>query len=296
MFLFTSRGWCQPQGNPFELSPRLTPEQRKEAAQQAQPAAPQGNPFDIVPPSPDAPRGKRKKAAPPPLRTNLPKGAVTKEHYKGFLLTAVMISLLFFTLLMTLQRNVFVKSYRAMLNDNLLNQVYRERAGGMLAPYVLAYSLFFVNGGLFIYLVQRHFQLAAPMGHFQMLLICIGLVATAFVLKHLVLAIIGGIFPIEKETSLYSFAIMIFGIILGLVLIPFNLAIAYAPEKVTRNLIYISFGIIGAIYLLRLLRGLFIANKFLIDNKFHFLLYICSVEAAPLLVLIKIFNDQIGIG
>jgi hypothetical protein len=43
-------------------------------------------------------------------------------------------------------------------------------------------------------------------------------------------------------------------------------------------------------YISRQLRGLFIAMPYIFSYKFHFLLYLCTIEIAPLAVLYKFFQ------
>jgi len=39
---------------------------------------------------------------------------------------------------------------------------------------------------------------------------------------------------------------------------------------------------------------LFIGSKFLSTNRFHFFMYLCTVEIAPLFILLKVINNSIG--
>jgi hypothetical protein len=270
--------------NPFELTHRLG----ASAIPQAGPSAVAGeNPFDLIAPTLDRPKVRAKAAAAQAERKRWVPKKLGKDS--GFVFTAEIIGLLYLTLLITLMRSIFQKSSRAIFSENMLNQLYRERTGGLLTPFLTAYTLFFYNGGLFLFLLLRHYQVPYYYGYWVTLLMCIAAVAIAFLLKHLVLAILGAIYPISKETSMYSFAVMVFAIVLGLLLTPLNLAIAYVPNGAD-IFIYISFCVTGVIYLLRTFRALSIANKFLIYYKFHFLLYICAIEIAPVLVLIRLIT------
>ncbi len=106
--------------------------------------------------------------------------------------------------------------------------------------------------------------------------------------KHIALNVIAYIFPIQKEVRQYSFMIMIFNIVLGVALAPVNLIVAYSTPTTLSSLILVLFTLIGLFYLFRHLRGIMIANKYLVFHKFHFLLYICTVEIAPMMVLLKL--------
>jgi len=106
------------------------------------------------------------------------------------------------------------------------------------------------------------------------------------------LAAAGAIFPVEKEAASYSFTMIAFGILLSLFLVAVNVFVAYGPAHLIQTTIYMAFGVIGLVYAFRSLRGLIIANNFLAANKFHFFLYLCAVEIAPVLVLVKLVRDQ----
>ncbi|MEL6924738.1 MAG: DUF4271 domain-containing protein, partial [Bacteroidota bacterium] len=112
--------------------------------------------------------------------------------------------------------------------------------------------------------------------------------------KHLILRLVAAVFPVQKEVLLYNFTIIIFNIVLGIMLMPFNLFIALATSPVAKILIYIVLGLVGLAYLYRSLRGIFIASKYLTFNKFHFFIYFCTVEIAPLAIDVKLVLNQIS--
>ena len=122
-----------------------------------------------------------------------------------------------------------------------------------------------------------------------------GIATGLFFLKHFVIKFLGWVFPIQKETSIYSMTITIFGIILSIILFAANVTIAYAPPQIISTIIYLSFIIIGIVYFFRSIRGLSIASKFLNRNKFHFFIYLCAVEIAPVLILWKLAMSGAGI-
>lgn len=273
--------------NPFDLVPRLGATQSQGGAVAAVIA---GNPFDLSGPTllPEQ-RSSISRQATKPAKKRFKKIPSNPKLYDGFLISIITINLLYLTLLFILQRNVFQKSFRGIINENLLNQVYRERSAGMAAPFIAAYILFFMGAGLLIFLTLQHKHIDLGLGYWLGYLACVLAVTALFLLKHVILSFISSVFPVQKEANLYSFAIMIFSIIAGLVLAPLNLVIAYA-KGYTELFIYLSFGVCAVIYLLQSLRGLFIGNKFLLYHKFHLLLYICSVEVAPVLVLVKLIG------
>ena len=271
----------QNSANPFELTPRLDPSQSQENASEET-----GNPFDMV--------GTSTAAKPRPAATRKSRPKVgAQEAYQRFLFVVVISLLVLLTLLMTGFRAFFQRAYSAFINDTMMNQVYRDRESAGPIPYWVWYIYFFLNAGLLLFFVLRLYDVVLSDNFYLQWIYCTAGVAGLFLLKHLLLNITGFIFPVEKEIQLYNFLIVIFGIVIGLLLTPINILLAYGPENFFRTLIFITFGLLGLIYGFRYLRGIFIANRFIVFRRFHFLLYICTVEIAPVMVLVKLIWNQI---
>ncbi|MCB0661488.1 MAG: DUF4271 domain-containing protein [Saprospiraceae bacterium] len=271
-------------GNPFDLTPRLTEQQDTIVEENV----PSGNPFDIIGKKAKKEEDKRSTETPifkKPKEISVP---VENAGSKGtFLFTLIVGMLVLAAIFMTLLREFIGKVYHAFLNDNLLNQLHREQGPIASFPFQMLYILTFVIMGIFLYLLLDHYHSLPYTSPWKNLFASIGMVAGVFIAKHIFLGFLAWLFPIEKEIRVYSFTIMVFNIMLGLVLIPFNVIIAYAPTEVVVVSIYIGLGILALIYLFRQLRSLFAASRYLAFHKLHFLLYLCAVEIAPVLVLIK---------
>lgn len=274
--------------NPFDLIPRLPPSDMEP------PAWNTGNPFDVahavypVTATAIQPAAKNKVKPAKPPRPRL----TTQEQYRTFLFAITVANLALLTLLITIFRSVYQKAYRGFLNENMLNQIHREaQSSGALAYYIL-YGMFVLNAGTFLFLTARYFGASFPWGLWQSWLMCVAGTTALVLAKHAVLTYIGAVFPVRKETGSYQFTMVVFGILLGLILVAANVFIAYGPAEMTGAALYVAFGVTGLVYAFRSLRGLIIANNFLTNHKFHFFLYLCAVEIAPLLVLVKLVQNQ----
>lgn len=274
-------GWLYAQPNPFELKPRLP----KEAVEQA---AASDNPFDIVtPPAGEAPVVVPAKPGEPSASVEVPRSSPDEARYSRFLFTVVMLLFLLLVILVTLFRAIPGRVYRAFLNDNLLSQLHREQGSIVSPPYFLFYLFFFFNAGFFLYLLSWHYQISVARGHWLSFLLLTAGLAVLFAGKHLLMKILEAVLPAKKELRLYSFTIIIFSIALGILLIPFNLLIAYGPAEVLPGVITLALVALGLVLGFRFVRGIFIGGRVLAANLFHFLLYICTVEIAPALIIAK---------
>ncbi len=86
---------------------------------------------------------------------------------------------------------------------------------------------------------------------------------------------------------------MVFSILAGLILVPVNLLASYAPEAYRGFFLYAGLGSLTLLYGLHLLRGLFIANRYLGSRPVHILLYICTIEIAPLLLIYRYLRNTL---
>ena len=153
--------------------------------------------------------------------------------------------------------------------------------------YWVIYALFAVSTGVFGYQIAHYFKV--PMsGAVVGLSLCMFGVALITFFRHTFLKIIATIFPFFKEINLYIFTITIFHLTMGLLLVPFVIFIAFAPNSMQTIALYAALIMVGFVYLLRSIRGFMIATKHILEYRFHFLLYLCAVEIAPLLILIKL--------
>lgn len=286
---FASKG--QNTASPFDLIPRIASTANPDSSIAI---AVSSNPFDIVKVRPlnrpaEPNRGFRVEKQVKPLT------AKEKESiYRRFLFVTILVMLIVLTLVVTIFRILIEKIWKAFLNDNLLNQLLREQSSGMTFAYAILYALFFINTGIFSYLAARYLGIDLSNSNLVALLICTGSIAGFLLSKHLILYLIGSIFPVGKEVTSYQFTIVVFNIIIGFFLVAPILFIAYAPREMIGYVVYGTFVLLTLTYLFLSLRGLFIANRFIAWHKFHFLLYLCAVELAPLLVIIKLVISEGG--
>ena len=222
----------------------------------------------------------------PPARTEPPTRQKTTLSF--VLLFGAIFSLLAWG--MSLNRELLQKVYRAALNENLSSLLFREqRFATTQYLYYTIYLIFFVAGGMFLHFLGREFGWSAWI--FQSVWSCIGLVTTVYVLRHLFLSILGNTYPIGKETSHFSFSILLHNILLGIGLIPVDLLLAFGPESMHRTVAIAGMALCGLVYLMRQFRGLLISGSLLGTNPFRFFIYLCAVEFLPLITLVKFFHN-----
>lgn len=257
------------------------------------------NPFDILRGATDSTNlsnGVNKIEKKPEATLESPSLLNRQTYSKNFLFWLFFVTLLLTAFVIPFSRTVVSNCYNALLSDTMLRQMFRDsinKPGGSFAYYAL-YLLFWINLAAFIFLVLLQKGYKFPFGQLTLFGFCLIAVALTYLVKHILLAFIASIFPITKEVRVYNFIIMIAGILGGLFLLPLNILIAYAPADLSKIFFYGAIGVLIAMYAFRYLRSLSITGSFLIENRFHFLLYFCSVEIAPVFILIKLIIIQLN--
>ncbi len=270
-------------GNPFELIHRLP----------KTPGAAMGgdffsNPFNVVAhPVPGATESVAKNATEAfNAFAVLPRGGGLPN---SVLFSVLLIIFCLLTFSVASNRTSVGRAWGGFLNDNSLNLAQREASGLVgSTPYYMMYLNFLLNAGVFIFLVTRIFQ-GDNFNNLPFLLICIGGAFFAFLFKHVMVNGVSYLFSKKQEAQRYNFLIIIFNCVLGLFLVPFNFLIAFAKTSDYKSLLaFWMLGLVFIFYVYRAMRSSSIGIKFLSSSPFHFLLYLCTVEIAPVLFLIKL--------
>lgn len=296
-------GWLSAQAvesNPFDLRPRLPlKEQRaseKAELERLQEPLEDLNPFDIEIINteeievftPSQPNYNIQKPEPYFEKPSNVSGS-------QFAFWVSIILFLFLAIIFILLREDTFELFRSIFNENLLTLYYRDRLSGNTFPTLLILYFFFaLNTGFLIWHFVNIKDLAVlpnlnnwlKYGVFSLALIIL------FFLKHLLLAIIAMIFPLRKPLSKYSFNIMVYNSVLGILLFFINILLTYLPAGMASTVLWIALFITIIIYAIKYLRSLFAVNRLVILHKFHFLLYLCTVEIAPALILYKLMFFQ----
>lgn len=212
---------------------------------------------------------------------------ITQEKKKDFFrrnlpLLFLFISFLILALVVTNGRKTISNIVRSIYNENYLKQIKTQSDDGRTFGYVILYILFIINASLFFFLIlSDHIELSSS----KMFLYIMAVILTVYNVRHSVLFYLGMIFKdLKKETSEYSFTVQIFNVVVGLILIPINLLLAFGPESFFKPLLFIGVAAVILMYLLRSIRGVLLTRRYLVMFPFHFFLYLCTCEIGPLLV------------
>lgn len=100
------------------------------------------------------------------------------------------------------------------------------------------------------------------------------------------------LFSAAEELREYLFNFLLFTNILGIVLLPLTLGLAFATSIPSRNILIFSGSLVLLAFLFRLAKCVYIGSLTTKISKLYIILYICTLEILPLFVVIKAFTGS----
>jgi len=217
----------------------------------------------------------------------------TKFPQAPFWILFLLLGLLsLFTYHFHFHRSEVHKNFRAFVNAAMANQQFRDAKNMLSVANISAYSLFILAVGTLIFTTVNVYsaQQTFTSWNFYLLLFSFLAAGVIYLVKHIQIFLLGLLFPIQQELAYYNYWIFNTNRNLGLFLVPALLLIYYSPESLQLFIFYATLFIVGASYIYHALRVIFSASETILFHKFHFFIYLCTVEIVPMLLLLKVLS------
>ncbi|MEO6610993.1 MAG: DUF4271 domain-containing protein [Chitinophagaceae bacterium] len=215
---------------------------------------------------------------------------------KEILFYVLVFLLIVFALLRRAFPKYFSDLFRLFFRTTLKQRQIREQLMQTPFPSLLLNGFFIVSAGLYATFLVRYFNLD-PVDNFWLLFFycCMGL-SVAYLVKFVGLKVSGWVFNRPEAADSYIFIVFIVNKMIGILLIPFLILLAFTVGNVYTTGLTLSWClVIGLLAYRFILTFIAIRNQVKV-NPFHFLLYLIAFEIAPLLLvykgLLKFFNQS----
>lgn len=153
--------------------------------------------------------------------------------------------------------------------------------------------LFLLSTGLFGTLIIQYYQWASAT--FWILYAYVTLILGLIYLgKYLFVSFAGWVFNNTASASSYLFLVAVVNRIMGVVLLPLTVLLAFADQEIVLVVTTISFGVITLLFIYRYLVSFGLLRSELQLNPFHFFLYLCAVEILPMALIYKVLVENLG--
>ncbi len=153
--------------------------------------------------------------------------------------------------------------------------------------------LFLISTGLFITLVVKYQEWSLlPFNNLYGYVVA--LLVFIYLGKYIFVSFAGWVFNNRVVAGSYTFLVLMVNRILGILLIPFTIFLAFAEDEYTKIVFTLSIILVLLLLLYRYFMSFASLRNDLKLNAFHFFLYLCSVEILPMLLLYKLMVNYIG--
>ncbi len=206
------------------------------------------------------------------------------NRYTPLTLTITILSLILVTLGINSNRSRFNKFLKSLINTNQLKGLMRSDKGMLNIQDFVLYLVFALNMSLLIYMLYKnYYSFETNFSWSYLMIIVIGV----YLFRHIVQRLISAIFTFPKESILHGYSLMVHNVCIGVLLLPVLLGLQFGPASLHTFFFILGLGIVGLIYILRQGKGLLIALGIRGFNLMYFFIYLCAVEMAPVLILLK---------
>lgn len=218
----------------------------------------------------------------------LPPAATSPLHqHKGKeLLFYVLVGfVLLFAILKGLFPKYFNDLFRLFFRTTLKQRQIREQLVQTPLPSLLMNGFFVITGGLYIDLVLLHYQFISEENFWLYFLYAALGLCVVYTVKFIGLKILGWIFNYNAAASSYIFIVFVINKVMGIFLLPFLFLLAFAPEPGYSAALLLSWIGLGCLFIYRFMLTYAAIRNQVKFNIFHFFLYLCAFEIAPLLLI-----------
>ena len=206
-------------------------------------------------------------------------------------------TVLFLVFMLGFIKNVFPKYFQNLFRLFFQTSLRQKQTKDQLeqdGQASLLINLFFLfSAGLFITLmIQQNQWLDMP--YWLLYAYSTAVLAVIYLGKYLFVSFAGWVFNNSQSASSYLFLVAVVNRIMGVVLLPLIVVMAFAEAPIAIIALTISFGVVTLLFFYRYIVSFGILRSELQVNPFHFFLYLCAVEILPMALIYKLLVENLG--
>lgn len=222
-------------------------------------------------------------AKPVPYRSD-----IKRFEGKEMLFYVIVALLLVFSLLKMGFAKYFNDLFRVFFRTTLKQRQIKEQL--IQTPFPsLVFNVFFVaSAGLYANFLLHHYQFTPFINFWLMYLYCCIGLSVIYLVKFIGLKVSGWLFNMQQAAEAYIFIVFIINKVIGISLLPFLILFAFTDGAIYDISLILSWCCIAGLFLYRFILGYAAIHNEVRFNLFHFFLYLCAFEIAPLLLIYKL--------
>ncbi|RPD40196.1 DUF4271 domain-containing protein [Chitinophaga barathri] len=211
-----------------------------------------------------------------------------KDSSQDWLVYVVAGVILLLGIIRTAYLKYFSDLFRAFFNPTLSQRQLKDQLSQSPFPNFLLNAFFVISLGLYLYLLMYRLDYPADAIAWMLIPGLMLLVGVIYTVKYIVLRFCGWLFGNEELIDAYVFILYLINKVLGILLAPFLVILAFCKPEIAATCLYISLFFIVLLVVYRYVRSYSLVRQYLSFSKLHFFLYLCAFEVVPVLIITKV--------
>lgn len=207
----------------------------------------------------------------------------TSKNLLFYFLTGIFLSLGIFRMM---NNRYFLNILKVFFNNTLRQSQLKDQLLQAKLPSLFMNLFFVAVAGFYIFLSAFNYHQLNQDG-LKTLLLCMAFILMVYTVKFVTLKFFGWLLNCRSETDNYIFIVFLFNKILGIILLPMTLIMAFADSDLFSIMLVVSGLIFCAMFMLRYIRTYRTISYSLKVSCFHFALYVTGIEILPILLIYK---------
>ena len=212
---------------------------------------------------------------------------------KEFLFYSLCIIVLILGIFKTFYNAYFKNLFRVYFNTSLRQTQLADQLLQAKLPSFILNIFFTITTGIYFWLLFNNYHLSRLANNKFLLASCILVVALLYFIKFCLLKFTGWVSDIKQTTDNYIFVIFLVNKIMGILLVPIIILLAFLKTEWSLIVANISFMILGLLFLSRYVKSYGAIEKKMPLNPFHFVIFILAAEIIPLIIIYKVSMDYL---
>jgi len=221
----------------------------------------------------------------------IPSGYPKRQLKKGWVFYYLFLLLLLFASLKFVYPRYLTDLMRVFFRTSLKANQIKDQLVQSYWQSFLFNGLFLVSAGFYLYLLTQYFSVRTNLQQWLIPLSASAFLLILYVGKFLFLKISGWLFQIQNITETYIFIVFLVCKMLGVVFLPFLTIMAFAPPFIADAGVVVSLVLAGALLIYRFLLGYESIVGEVRLSRFHFMVYVLSMEVIPLLMVYRLLRN-----
>ena len=192
-----------------------------------------------------------------------------------------------FGIVKTIYARYFSTLFRVFFNSSLRQSQLTDQLMQAKLPSLFFNIVFVLAGGLYVYFLMQRVVDNSRLTDWMLMAGCVLAFIIIYLIKFFSVKFIGWVTGYNSEADTYIFIVFLISKIIGICLLPIIVVLAFSNMAIINVVVILSFILVGLMLLFRFIRSFSLLQHKLKINRFHFILYIFSLEVLPLLLIYK---------